>query len=213
MVIIWGSSLYGRCDEIPGLGHVATNFGHLYYIPLIPTKSHFVMEKEGASFRGADLPMSGRSVLVAYIRAATVVGAIAMSIGGLASGEIVVWGLAILAIVGAIAAFRMGSRASYARACEIAEHIGFGPQVQVLIDLAYDQITEAEANRRMEELESEMPDDGYGEYADQYAVDEYEEYDEDEYEEYDEDEYDEYEEYDEEDYDEGYDDEPNNHRR
>jgi len=39
MVIVWGSRLYGKVDVVPGFFHVATRFGHVYYLPLIPTQS------------------------------------------------------------------------------------------------------------------------------------------------------------------------------
>ena len=31
MVIIWGTTHAGKVDEVPGMFHVVTQFGHLYY--------------------------------------------------------------------------------------------------------------------------------------------------------------------------------------
>jgi hypothetical protein len=45
MILIWGSGMYGKCDEVPGICHVATQFGHLWYIPLIPTGTYAIIEK------------------------------------------------------------------------------------------------------------------------------------------------------------------------
>jgi hypothetical protein len=39
MIIVWGSRLYGKVDAVPGLFHVATRFGHIWYLPLIPMGS------------------------------------------------------------------------------------------------------------------------------------------------------------------------------
>ena len=37
MVFVFGSRLYGKVDEVPGIGHVATKFAHFDYMPLVPT--------------------------------------------------------------------------------------------------------------------------------------------------------------------------------
>ena len=41
-MIIYGTRLFGRCDEIEGVGHVATQFCHVYFCPLCPLGSFFV---------------------------------------------------------------------------------------------------------------------------------------------------------------------------
>ncbi|MEZ6055673.1 MAG: hypothetical protein R3C01_03120 [Planctomycetaceae bacterium] len=74
MVIVWGSGLYGKVDEIPGLCHVATKFGHLYYIPLIPVDSVVVFEKTADGWRGIEIGVSLKSVLVAWFRAVMSIG-------------------------------------------------------------------------------------------------------------------------------------------
>ena len=68
MIIIWGSKLFGKTDEVPELFHVATKFGHLWYIPLIPLGSHLVLEESDEGWRGLELPMSGKSVRLATFR-------------------------------------------------------------------------------------------------------------------------------------------------
>jgi hypothetical protein len=47
VIIIWGSRLYGKTDEVPGLVQVATRFGHFDYLPLIPMGSHLIFEETG----------------------------------------------------------------------------------------------------------------------------------------------------------------------
>src|SRR5215207_392847 len=81
MVIIWGTTHAGKVDEVPGLFHVVTQFGHLYYIPLIPTGSYIVLEKNNdGGFRGVSIPISFKSWLVAWLRAGCVLGTIALTI-------------------------------------------------------------------------------------------------------------------------------------
>ena len=66
MVIIWGTTHAGKVDEVPGMFHVVTQFGHLYYIPLIPTGSYIVLDKHSdGGFRGVSIPISFKSWLIA----------------------------------------------------------------------------------------------------------------------------------------------------
>ena len=39
MVYVFGSRLYGKVDNVKGLFHVATKFGHFDYFPLFPMGS------------------------------------------------------------------------------------------------------------------------------------------------------------------------------
>ena len=77
-MIIYGTRLFGKCDEIPGAGHVATQFFHVYYLPLIPMKSHFVIEgsKSGDGYKAIALDLSWRSVGFAWLRAVAALGLI-----------------------------------------------------------------------------------------------------------------------------------------
>jgi hypothetical protein len=74
-MIIYGiNRLFGRTDRIPGLLFVATTFFHIFFIPLIPTGSYLVMEKDdqGDSFRGISIPFSIKSWLYGWCRAVAV---------------------------------------------------------------------------------------------------------------------------------------------
>jgi hypothetical protein len=73
-MVVFGSRLYGKVDAIPGLGHVATKFGHLNFVPLIPMESWFVVGEQGDGWRGKAIPMSAKSVLVAWGRTLVCVG-------------------------------------------------------------------------------------------------------------------------------------------
>ena len=73
MIILHGTRLYGKVDQVPGLFHVATQFFYLQYIPLIPLGSYLVLhgtEKDDGGFSGRKLRLSGKSILFAYIRLA-----------------------------------------------------------------------------------------------------------------------------------------------
>ncbi|MEQ1504752.1 MAG: hypothetical protein ABMB14_21115, partial [Myxococcota bacterium] len=51
---------------IEGVGTIATLFVHVMFIPLIPLESAFMVSDD----RGVKIPMSAKSVLVAYVRSA-----------------------------------------------------------------------------------------------------------------------------------------------
>ncbi len=72
-MVVWGTRLYGKVDEIAGAGHVATKFGHLFWIPLIPYESYFVTGEQRHDFTGVPLGLHTKSVVVAYLRAATLI--------------------------------------------------------------------------------------------------------------------------------------------
>lgn len=167
MVIIWGSQLYGKTDEIQGIGHVATRFGHLYYIPLIPMGSMFITGQEGEHYLGAPISLSARSVLLAWARAVSILATIGSLIFlvtatpdmGPVGGKLVPAVLLAFSIM-MIVLFRMGwaMKASYERAKELSNTVGFDPRLDVFIDLHYEKITEMEADQRMDALESSMED-------------------------------------------------------
>ena len=63
-------------------------------------------------------------------------------------------------ILGSIAAAyfsgRIWSKASYQRAVEIADQLNFDPQLKIYIDLQYEQISEQEADDRLDKLSSDL---------------------------------------------------------
>lgn len=73
MVVVYGTRLFGKVDTLDDTGvHVATKFFHISWIPLIPLGSFLVIEDTGDRHRGASVPLSFKSVLVAYLRAACI---------------------------------------------------------------------------------------------------------------------------------------------
>ncbi len=79
MIIVYGSRLYGRALVVPGVFHVATEFAHIYYIPLIPIRSWIVFSQQGRRWEGKPIGWSLRSILCAWGRAACLTAAIAMT--------------------------------------------------------------------------------------------------------------------------------------
>lgn len=86
MFVHWGQKPYGKVDHVPGLFYVATRFVHVQYVPLIPIESMLVMDRPEVKgeYRDCVLRLSGKSILFAWLRAALIVGGVAMMFGGLA---------------------------------------------------------------------------------------------------------------------------------
>lgn len=163
MFIVWGSGLYGKTDEIPGMGHVATKFGHLYYFPLIPTGSQFIVSKDGNTWHGAPVGLSGKSILLAWLRAGLLVASViaVLLTGAFAMDnrpqwdQVGIFGAAAVFFIGALIAtnvMKVFKQASYERAKQIADTTGFSDEARVLVDLVYGMITEQEAERRYDSL-------------------------------------------------------------
>ncbi|HEV3116010.1 MAG TPA: hypothetical protein VGY58_03080, partial [Gemmataceae bacterium] len=75
MLVIHGTSLYGKVDQVKGLFHVATLFFHLNWIPIIPRASYLILERASAgASQGIPLGMSGKSILFAWGRCALLIG-------------------------------------------------------------------------------------------------------------------------------------------
>ena len=148
MIIVWGSRLYGKVDHVPGLFHVATKFGHLWYIPLIPMESYLVFAQDGKHFRGMKIGMSGKSILVAWTMAAAVVigliaGIMAIALGADHPNRVDEWLYPAIACAAAVAVLLVvllapGIRkATHARATALALKAGFTEEGLRVIDEAF----------------------------------------------------------------------------
>jgi hypothetical protein len=174
MIIIWGTTNAGKVDEVPGgMFHVVTSFGHLYYVPLVPTGSYVVLEKTpDGGFRGAPIPMSFKSILAGWFRG----GSIVAILGSVVATPIVLsdvqsapfaWVpvlIGALAIVGLILSYKLKffTEASYERAKELAQHIGVNEMGLVMLEVTYGRMTaeqaDAELARREEAAQrAELP--------------------------------------------------------
>jgi hypothetical protein len=145
MVVIYGSRLMGKTDFVPGLFHVATRFGHIYYLPLIPMASYVVLGQSGENFRGVPITLSAKSILLAWARAGLfVVGVIvsivaAVSFGDKNMGNPITQCLiaAAIWILFAMSWHKSINRASFNRACAIGNKIGLNAQGMEIIRKVY----------------------------------------------------------------------------
>ena len=60
-----GLRLFGVIDRVPGQLHVATDFVHLWRLPLIPRQTYLVSERHDERYA---IPRDSRSVRWAYLR-------------------------------------------------------------------------------------------------------------------------------------------------
>lgn len=72
-MIIFGLRHYGAVDGIGDGREVVTRFLHIMFVPILPmaTSSVLVVESTYDGVRGIELPLSLKSVFMAYLRAAT----------------------------------------------------------------------------------------------------------------------------------------------
>jgi hypothetical protein len=162
MIIIWGSKFYGKTDEVPGLFHVATQFGHLWYIPLFPMGSHLVLEERDSLWRGIGIPLSLKSVLLGWGRPGSVIAAVVAAIRALNerrdpdAGIIAACVCAAAIVVFLVIKFSRGLRfATYERARALAEVAGLNEKGKILIDLHFGMVSEAQAREKLLKAEAE----------------------------------------------------------
>lgn len=135
-MIIFGTRLYGKVDQVPGLFYVATTFVHLQFIPFVPMSSYLVL----AGNRGAySIGLSWKSVLFAWARAGAGIAGVVlvilalMSVGGQLHGKHVwlMFAVSLALGVGLLVfvplSYRL-SRAGPHRALKVATRAGLDPQ-------------------------------------------------------------------------------------
>ena len=162
MSLHFGTKLMGKVDEVPRMGYVSTQFFHVNYLPLIPTGSYFVLEENGDNFRGVTVPLSFKSILVAWMRAILFIGFIVGVIFAIIAVSDKNTAGAIGAGVGsciAVAAFfgtyymPLVSKASYHRAMDLAQRIGLNEEAVLMLEVAYGRKSAAEADLELEQIE------------------------------------------------------------
>lgn len=78
-MIIAGTRTMGKVDTVPGVAHVATQFFHVWFLPLLPLRS-LVVDESGAGNRGVPIAMSYKSVIVGYFRGWALMGGILLMV-------------------------------------------------------------------------------------------------------------------------------------
>lgn len=135
-MFIFGTRLFGKVDAVPGLGHVATKFFHINFLPLIPLEGWLVLGQDGSKWRGRTIPMSGKSVLTAWLRFATFCMGVALTIFGFigwqdgSQGAIPMLVVGVISIGAFVGTYLAGfiTRAGLDRALELAGHLGASPE-------------------------------------------------------------------------------------
>jgi hypothetical protein len=136
MYIVFGTQLYGKVDHVPGLFYVSTRFAHLNYVPLAPTASYLIMDgtESGGNFRGVKIGLSGKSVILAYLRATMFVGGLVLAGFGIAEvnsdpplgAMLIVLGLLMIPLF--VFSYRL-TRPGATRALRLAQNAGIAPEV------------------------------------------------------------------------------------
>ena len=166
MVIVWGTTNAGKVEEVPGgMFHVITQFGHVYYIPLIPTGSYVVFEYTGdGGFRGASIPMSFKSMLAGWLRGGSIVAIIAsviavpILISDARNGTAVAAVPVVIAVAAMTALFlsyklKYFTEASYERAKELAQHVGLNETGLLMLEVTYGRLSAEQADAQLARLE------------------------------------------------------------
>ena len=163
MLLIWGSRLYGRIHDVAGLFHVATRFGHIYYIPLLPDGSYAVFKDEDGQPVAVKIRFRIKSWLTAWLRALLSISVLSGAIISLvytmdpklrASFGWDTIAIPLIALIALVASYRLPwfRKASYAEAVMIREEIGLAESLCILIDAAYGVISDDEARQYIEAL-------------------------------------------------------------
>lgn len=165
MMVIYGSRLFGKTDQVPGMFHVATKFGHINYIPLIPLESYIVLGQDENNFRGAKISLHWKSVLLAWFRAACYVAAIILPIVAvialtehrmLDAAMEIGFALGVGALLLASYFVRGFGRASYVAAVRYAEILELNPIGHTMIEAHFGNITPEEAKEMIVSYEKKM---------------------------------------------------------
>lgn len=149
-MVIYGQRFYGKVDVIPGVGHVATRFYHVDYLPLIPNETWLITGTDGGRVVGVKIPLSAKSIFVGWARGLMLGVAICTTI--LATAEMLgdradlrfALSLGVAAAISWFALlllYTLGpiNRASYSRACHLARLAEFSERRMAALAKAYGQ--------------------------------------------------------------------------
>ena len=150
-LMFYGKRMYGKVDQVAGAFYVVTVFLHVSFFPFVPRESWLILDGSdregllGSSGKGMRIPLSGKSVLCAWIRSLLLLvgGFVLVAVGpifveavqqgrralefGLVPAA-VVCGIGVFCIVLFFLSYRFSSP-SYKRALELAAMMGFSPHV------------------------------------------------------------------------------------
>ena len=135
MFFVFGKRLMGKCDAVPGLFHVSTQFFHINYVPLIPLQTYIVLSTDGKTFRGVPVGFSPKPLAFAWGRMITLIAAVGLSGFAIAQCADARAGTPdkLIAVIGAVLAVmsfvflmwhRVCTKASFNRACQLGQQLG-----------------------------------------------------------------------------------------
>ncbi len=156
--IVWGTRMMGKVDSVPGVGHVATKFFYLQYVPLIPVETYLIFREVGDQMQGVRIPCSPKSILVAWLRTALVVAAGAMGVVGLLrlsdghrldAALCVIGGTILVAAFFYSYQFRPICKASYDRAMDLARLANLGPEQLLALEISFGRMSAEQADMEL----------------------------------------------------------------
>jgi hypothetical protein len=140
MFIVWGQRMYAKVDRVPGVLYVATLFFHLMYLPLIPVGGIVVAARDS---RAGSIPMSWKSILVAYLRVIMApfafVGVLMLLPSAKSTAVAALTGLAMVAAFVALMVVPGRIKPSYERARELGDAVGLYADEWEQVDALYGQ--------------------------------------------------------------------------
>ena len=176
MILVWGSRIYGKTDEVPGMFYVGTKFGHLWFFPLIPLGSYLVLPDSKGEEQATKLSFSFKSFALAWLRAASlVIGALAFIRGFSLIEEgssTVPFVTGIFGVIGFLY-LKFGSQfrlASYERAKQLGDQIGLNARGTVLLELQFGRIPGDQAEALLQAAEERDLEDAKRALAEQEAA-------------------------------------------
>lgn len=167
-MIIFGTRIFGSTDSVafgserkPAY-HVVTKFFHVQFIPFVPLSSYLVLDFLQGK-RAISIPLSGKSIGIAWLRCISWWSVVFLGILTLASGDFS-WQLLLCFLFAIVAApfvtwHGYFNDASYGRAMELLGHINLGPRFDAtlkrMVDASY--ISQFSDNGELEALALAIP--------------------------------------------------------
>jgi hypothetical protein len=151
MYVHFGKRPYGTCDVVPELFYVATWFFHINFLPLVPVGTHLVFGKKGSFYNAVPIPLSIKSILLAWARTAMFLGGVALSIMAIIAlaephshparefgvNNLAAADLLCIAFYALLMIYPRRRMPSYERACKLAELAGLSDTGWAALNVLY----------------------------------------------------------------------------
>ena len=164
MVVVWGTRMMGKVDAVPGVGHVATRFFYLQFIPLVPVETYLVFREVGEQVYGVKIPFSPKSIFVTWLRTGLILASLGLAFAGCVQfserrevpGAICIV-LSFLSVAAFIYSYYFGpiAKAGYNRAISLAQRAGLEAEKMLALEIAYGRMNADQAERELARLYAE----------------------------------------------------------